>query len=382
MTILYLILYFTILVFSFYYFTIIYIRFWWKRNIVSDKFDAVDIPFVTVIIIGRNEGNNISTCINSILDNDYPTDKFEVIYIDDHSEDDSIQILSKISDPNFCFYRLESKISHFNNISFKKVGIDFAVSKARGSIILQTDADVIAKKDWIRSHSVYFQNTEKVELVTGPVIYYETGSSVLSSFQYYDLLTMIAVTSAGINTGKYFLSNGANMIYRKEIYNIDSTNLSKASGDDMFFSQGIGLKNKDAIRFNLNPDALIKTFPEKDLKDFFNQRLRWGTKTSSYKDYKLRALIILVFIVNFLILTDFFLFLFFSTNFLYYLFLLVSIKFALDINLIVSVAKYYKMRYCIPQIIISLLLYPYYISIIGTASLLITNYSWKGRLVK
>ena len=46
----------------------------------------------TVIIPARNEAANIKACVDSILNQDYPTDAFEIIVIDDGSQDDSYEV--------------------------------------------------------------------------------------------------------------------------------------------------------------------------------------------------------------------------------------------------------------------------------------------------
>ena len=51
----------------------------------------------TVIIPARNEASNIKACVDSILNQDYPADAFEIIVIDDFSEDDTAFIVHALS---------------------------------------------------------------------------------------------------------------------------------------------------------------------------------------------------------------------------------------------------------------------------------------------
>ena len=51
----------------------------------------------TVIIPARNEAANIKACVESILNQEYPTDAFEIIVIDDFSEDDTAFIVQALS---------------------------------------------------------------------------------------------------------------------------------------------------------------------------------------------------------------------------------------------------------------------------------------------
>ena len=50
------------------------------------------LPFVSVVIIGRNEAKNLPACIQSVRDMDYPPDRIEIIYVDTDSTDDSPKV--------------------------------------------------------------------------------------------------------------------------------------------------------------------------------------------------------------------------------------------------------------------------------------------------
>src|SRR5690242_21135067 len=50
------------------------------------------IPFISIIIAARNEEKNIGKCIQSIIDQSYATDKFEIIITDDHSTDQTVSV--------------------------------------------------------------------------------------------------------------------------------------------------------------------------------------------------------------------------------------------------------------------------------------------------
>jgi cellulose synthase/poly-beta-1,6-N-acetylglucosamine synthase-like glycosyltransferase len=48
------------------------------------------MPLVSVIVIGRNEGERLSQCLRSIREMDFPRHQLEIIYVDSHSSDDSV----------------------------------------------------------------------------------------------------------------------------------------------------------------------------------------------------------------------------------------------------------------------------------------------------
>jgi len=52
-------------------------------------------PFVSVVIPMRNEGKHIAQCVDSVLAQDYPADRYEIIVVDGDSDDDSRTVLDR-----------------------------------------------------------------------------------------------------------------------------------------------------------------------------------------------------------------------------------------------------------------------------------------------
>ncbi len=76
--------------------------------------DEIPNEMVSIIIPFRNEEQNILANLKSIESQNYPIEKYEVIYVDDFSEDRSFEILSNnITKDNirvlFCPKRLLNK---------------------------------------------------------------------------------------------------------------------------------------------------------------------------------------------------------------------------------------------------------------------------------
>src|SRR5690348_8537571 len=51
-------------------------------------------PLVSIIIPCRNESAHIATCLDSILANDYPTERIEIIVVDGMSDDGTRDVLA------------------------------------------------------------------------------------------------------------------------------------------------------------------------------------------------------------------------------------------------------------------------------------------------
>lgn len=129
-----------------------------------DKFDAKpnQKPKVSVILPARNEEDFIAKCLSSLLDQDY--ENYEIIAIDDRSEDKTGQIISSFAEKN-------SKIIHVTAEPKpeKWTGKNWACfegfKKSTGDLLLFTDADTRHSKKMI-SLSVSHLTSENLDALT------------------------------------------------------------------------------------------------------------------------------------------------------------------------------------------------------------------------
>jgi len=358
---------------------VIYWYFWKKIPVVSIKKNDRE-TFVTVIIVGRNEALNIPFCLRSINLNEYPLNLYEIIFVDDHSEDDSLNILHDMGIPNLRVIELKDHIQPDFQYSFKKMGIEIALQQAKGTLILQTDADTRVGKDWIKDHTFFYEHQRNV--FTAAPVFIETERNWLAAFQKLDFLVNMGLTGAGIQSGWHYMANGANMSYQKNAYQTVNLSATKklASGDDMFLVQELAKKYPGKIRFLKSPGSCVMTKPEPSINDFLKQRIRWASKTGKYKSPSLLITAAFVFLVNLVWLANFFL-IFWHPAFLYLFSLVVLMKWVVDYSFIKSISSFYKQKVEPWEFLISGLLYPFYFLIIGFLAIFVRKYSWKGRKI-
>jgi chlorobactene glucosyltransferase len=63
----------------------------------GDSAQAVQLPHLTLIVPARNESTNIQPCLAAILAQDYPADRLRVVVVDDHSTDDTAEIVQRLA---------------------------------------------------------------------------------------------------------------------------------------------------------------------------------------------------------------------------------------------------------------------------------------------
>lgn len=267
----------------------------------------LNFPMVTIIIPARNEEFTLPSCLECIIKQQYPDSLFEIIVIDDHSEDNTASVAARF--PKTRVLSL-SDYPDDSFSSFKKRAITLGVSKAVGEIIITTDADCEMGVNWIRSIVTYFQNNRDVKIVAGPVnlIGLTTKGifkSAFSAFQQVDFMMFQGITAGGIGGRFHHLCNGANLAYRKDaFYAVDgfSGNEQQPSGDDIFLMQKMVSCFPGASFYLKSRDAIVKTRPARTVGEFIQQRIRWAGKSAGYSEKTILPIMGLVLGVNLCVL--------------------------------------------------------------------------------
>lgn len=175
---------------------------------------------VSVVIAARNEAHNLEKLLISSCNQNY--DNFEVIVVNDRSEDNSLKILEtfKNNNPtkNFHFISIKEKPQNWNG---KKYALHTGIKAAKNEIILLTDADCQPKdKFWIEKMANSFD--KKTNVVVGISFYKKDAInfpySILNWFiQNETLLTALQYISFA-NFGMAYMGVGRNLAYKKSIF--------------------------------------------------------------------------------------------------------------------------------------------------------------------
>lgn len=142
---------------------------------------------ITVIVPARNEAKTISILLHDILAQNYPKELFDVVVIDDHSEDETFEISLQFAKNNsqIKVYKLNELIPTFETTTaYKKRAIEAAVNLAKGDLIITTDADCRVQKNWLRSIATLYEK-QHAKLIAAPVCF-QNEQSYFQKFQSLD----------------------------------------------------------------------------------------------------------------------------------------------------------------------------------------------------
>ncbi len=125
-----------------------------KKSIVSHAYKPQDdLPYISLLIAAYNEQDVIEEKIRSIFSTTYPASKFEVLVGSDASIDDTNKILEDLSSK---YYNL--KVYPFNQRRGKGNVVNELYEKARGSILVFTDANVMLDESTLFELVKYFKD--------------------------------------------------------------------------------------------------------------------------------------------------------------------------------------------------------------------------------
>lgn len=249
-----------------------WIRWQWNKNYQEQKV-FFPIEEISVVIPFRNEAENLPDLIASL--NQLHRFPREIIWVNDHSEDDFQACFRELSIP------FKSTMIHLSaEDAGKKTAIRAGISDAQGKYILTWDADIVVSKDYFERLSM----TPLTDFLVLPVSM--PGKNLSQIFFELDYQYLNALNVAVSGHTKPIVASGANLLFNKAIFEeIDSfeEHADVSSGDDIFLLQDFK-RGKKEIELALHPGLQVKTKVPQTWEAFFQQRLRWIGKSKKVGD--------------------------------------------------------------------------------------------------
>jgi cellulose synthase/poly-beta-1,6-N-acetylglucosamine synthase-like glycosyltransferase len=379
------------LTFLYAYFFVLYLKHWNALPFYKNTFqnaqntEGVYRPhiFISILIPVRDEQETILQCLNSILAGSYPKHLFEIIVIDDHSTDNTAQLVRSLNLSNIHIIELKEHVQIIKNQPFKKKAIELAIGKAQGELIVTTDGDCIVPTDWLK-YIASFYETEGKRFIAAPVCFYEENS-FFEKFQSLDYIGMMGITGAGVQGRFTHICNGANLAYEKKLFyevggfrDIDHV----ASGDDVLLMQKVAKLYPEALGFLKNPEVTVLTRAKPTIKDFVYQRLRWASKSSSYTEFYTIFQLTCVFLFCLNVLINICLSIFYDIQFGYILIFQLGMKYFMDYLFLNTMTRFFNRQDLMRVFVKAQIFHVLYIVGVGFLSNIKKTYVWKGRETK
>lgn len=362
----------------FYIVMILFLNKGWRRIPYFKNNDVKPVTFVSILIAARNEEGKIENTIRDILAQNYPRELFELIIVDDHSTDRTSEIISSYASAGVKLIKLnETELLN----SYKKKAITEAINISGGELIITTDADCRMNKTWLKTIVAYYESGD-YNLISSPVTYFEEKNG-FEEIQTLEFLFLIGLGAAGIGNKMPATCNGANLAYRKDVFiklngfqGIDQL----ASGDDELFLHKVASAYPGTIGFCKSRDAIVYTHAKKTLRDFIQQRKRWASKSTKYKNKSVIFLGVAIWLFNLSFLVNFVAG-FSNSAFWVIAFIAMLCKEIVETIFLFSLSSFIGRRKLLYYIPLSTILHIFYLIFIGIAGNS-GKYNWKGRMVR
>ena len=349
------------------------------NNLKLNLTDVLPHEFISIIIPFRNEEENILANLKSIESQFYPEEKFEVVYVDDSSEDNSAYLLRiNIKRKNI---KVLTVPKDFSINAHKKRAIRYGIENAKGQIIVTTDADCIHTNEWLSSMVQCFDSL--TGFVSGPVEFF-TEKKLFSRFQKLEFAGLVLCGAGLIGSGHPTICNAANIAYRKKVFDEvggfkDQMKLS--SGDDELLMQKIAKDSDFKVKFCIDDRSIVKTASNKTLGDFYQQRKRWASKGLFYNDKSLVLKLIFIYLFYIGLISQLLLFILVNKVFLLTLIISFSLKLFCEFYILLKGKKLIFNDLNLNYFFLAELLQILYIVFAGIVGAF-GNYLWKERKIK
>ena len=241
-----------------------------RRN--KDFLPNDSTPYVSVIIAARNEEENIKSCVLSVSNQTYPASLYEIIVVDDNSDDATTAICNELSKTiaNLTIVHTGNNRESGGKTNALIVGIE----QSKGEIILITDADCLVPGTWISS--TVSQYDEHVGIVGGMTL--QQATTPFEGMQSLDWAYLLGIASAAATLRNPLSTIGNNLSFRRKAYDDVGgyRSIHFSVTEDYALFQAIIKNGNWDYRYPIDLNLLVISKPCRTFKELARQKHRWG----------------------------------------------------------------------------------------------------------
>jgi cellulose synthase/poly-beta-1,6-N-acetylglucosamine synthase-like glycosyltransferase len=323
-----------------------------------------ELPFISIIVAFKNEEKNVANCLKALINQDYPAEVAEIIAVDDHSSDNTLQMIQQLAVKNSQILVVDKPQLNLLKSS-KKAALAAGVEASKGEILLFTDADCRPKPEWAKKMVSHYDDS--TALVAGFSPQRSGESPLWDGFLLLDSLAAAAVAAASIGWQHGVTCSGRNLSYRTDILKKIGgyENLpNSVSGDDDFVLQAVSRLYDWKVKYSFENASHVPSIGPKNLSRFINQKTRHISASKEYST-KVQLAYFIYHVSNYCLWISA---IFVSIHSLSIWPLI--IKLAADSLLFITMAKSLKISWRIDAFFLWQLLFPFYHFIAGICGLL------------
>lgn len=248
-------------------------------------------PSVSVIVAARNEERLIGRCLEAVARQDYPTERWEAIIVNDGSTDRTAEIVNDFAQEHPSF-RLLTAPPLPPGVAPKKNALLAGIATTTGEVILTTDADCVPGPGWVSGIARLFESGVAAVVGYAPVEdqlsigkpdpttdnQHQTTSNrePTTSLARFDSFINGVVAAGTVGLGLPTTAFGANFAYRRSAFEAVGGfggSAAGASGDDDLLLQRIAAYG-GIVRFASDPASFVPTRGPETLTKWLRMKRR------------------------------------------------------------------------------------------------------------
>lgn len=237
---------------------------------------------ISVIIAARNEAERLPRLLTSLGALTYPRERFEVIVVDDRSEDDTAERAERFRTEILSLQIIRLRTNE-SGMPHKKNALRHGIAAAAHPLLVFTDADCTVPPGWLDSLAAAFDSG--ADVVAGYSPNGEGAPPLLASYLHHEEMMNSVIAAGAAGNGAAFMCTGRNFAYRRSVYDaaggFDAVTQS-ISGDDDLFLQHLRANVTQRIVYWTAPESFVETEPPRSLSSFIGQRVRHISASKHY----------------------------------------------------------------------------------------------------
>ncbi len=243
------------------------------------------LPPVSIVVPARNEEHRIARCLESLAALEYPSDRLEIIVVDDRSTDRTAAVVATYAGRIPGLRVLSLTEPRGGNLRGKAGALDFGILHARGEIILLTDADCAVDPHWVHAHVAAYRSSDVAMVCAYTLV---AGNNPFARFQAVEWNTTNTMASAGVYYRQFLGCFGNNMSIRRQVYcRLGGYQaIAFSVTEDLALLQAVG-RAGFAVAYLCSRESCVETEACATLGEYIQQHQRWvhGAKALGWRAY-------------------------------------------------------------------------------------------------
>jgi cellulose synthase/poly-beta-1,6-N-acetylglucosamine synthase-like glycosyltransferase len=236
---------------------------------------------LSIIIAAKNEEKNIDTLFEHLEKLDYPVENFEVILVDDNSDDNTYSLIQLRIENKTNYKLLKAEQKEFEG---KRGALQIGIQNAQNNFIVITDADCKPESNWLKSIAGKLDDGYDFVFGVAPI---ESGKYLAEKLAAFENLRNSFLSIAAVGLNLPYSAAARSFAFRKKSFEriggYSNTTQTISGDDDLLLCEAV--KNKMLIGTLIDPEAFVFSSAPQNFDDYLKQKRR-HIKTSLHYLFK------------------------------------------------------------------------------------------------